>query len=152
MPDIGSIYVFLRSDGAPLPTGCAGHVGWGFELEPGRLMYGSTENQSGKPLVPPGGDNGYWALPGTLDTMRAAMRARNYESFRWAKVRNCNGPNARLAAEATAASGYRALGNNCLDHVWRIADAYGVAGLPWLQTHPSPADWYAVFNGEAVNL
>ena len=26
------------------------------------------------------------------------------------------------------------------------------AGVPWDQTHPSPNDWFAAFNGEVHNL
>lgn len=59
---------------------------------------------------------------------------------------------ARDVAVQTQGRGYNASGNNCLDHVWDSLDAYGVEGLPWKQTHPSPNDWVAAFNGEFYNI
>lgn len=150
---IGQAYVFLRRDGAPLPPGCAGHVGWGFRAsESDTFYYGATENLSGKPFVPSHGDNGWWALLGTQADMLAAMRQRNYDGYKFATVRDCNAATARAAADALKTVGYIAIGSNCLDHVWRVLDAYGVKGLPWLQTHPSPNDWFALYNGEFHNL
>jgi hypothetical protein len=145
----GYAYVFLRRDGAPLPPGCAGHTGWGFLLrEDGTCRFGATENPSGKPFISPGGDNGGWEGEGDQAAMLAAMRARNYDAYKVAGIRNFNPSAAEAAAKAVKSAGYRAVGSNCLDHTYQVLRAYGVEDLPWLQTHPSPNDWFALFNGQ----
>ncbi len=149
----GFAYVFLRANGAPLPLGCAGHVGWGFLESSGRLYAGSIENESGRPIVMPGGDNGWWAAEfSSLDAMLDAVRQRQYTFYKVAPIPNCNPPAARTLADAAKNWGYCALGNNCLDNVVRVLHAYAEAGVPWDETHPSPNDWFAAFNGEVHNL
>lgn len=148
----GMAYVFLRKAGAPLPLGCAGHVGWGFSLPSGRCYYGSTENPNGYSFVKPGDDNGWWAAEGNTQVMIRQMQSRKYDAYKRATIRKCNPSSAQVKANETQNAGYSAIGGNCLDHAWWILHAYGVNDLPWTQTHPSPNDWFAVFNGEYHNL
>jgi hypothetical protein len=150
----GLAYVFLRKDGAPLPPGCAGHVAWGLLLEDGSSCYGgSTENYAGSPLVLPGRDNGWWGERFADEAaLVAAMRSRSYDGYKVATLREWHPAEATAAALVSRGRGYTALGNNCLDHVWGVLSAYGVKDLPWLQSHPSPSDWFAVYNGEYHNL
>ena len=153
----GFVYVFLRKDGAPLPTGCAGHVGWGFAVQNGPndldAVCGSTENFKGEYHVPAGGDIGFWWKRFRTDIeMFKEMASRNYDGYKVATVRNCNPEAAIATARDTSMRGYDGIGNNCLDHAFAILEAYGVNDLPWKQTHPSPNDWFAQFNGEYHNL
>lgn len=154
----GLAFAFLRKDGALLPPGphdliYGGHVGWAFQLESGNFYCGSTENSSGQPFVKPGGDNGWWAKEvASEEEMLAAFKAKDYDGYKFATVRNPNPQSARVTADAAKSWGYTALGNNCLDHVWHILAAYGEDGLPLAQTHPAPNDWFAVYNGEYHNL
>lgn len=150
----GQAYIFLRKDGAPVPGGFAGHVGWGFSLGPDGPFYaGSTENPSGMPVVLPGGDNGWWGAEfATEAAMIAAFATRQYDGYKWASVREPKPGVARAMADHQKAEGYTALKNNCLDHAYEVLQAYGVDDLPWLQTHPAPNDWFAAFNGEYRNL
>jgi hypothetical protein len=153
----GLAYVFLRKDGAPLPPGFAGHVGWGFNFErqPGNwdAFCGSTENPTGAAFIKPGDGNGYWdARTDKEEEMFRLFRRRNYHAFKVAKVEKIWPDNAALEAKSTKAAGYTAIGNNCLDHVFRILKVYGVMDLPWPSTHPSPNDWFGSFNGTYRDL
>jgi hypothetical protein len=149
----GWAYAYLRQDGAPLPPGHSGHVGWGFQTEHGHFFAGSTENTSGAFFVPPGGDNGAWATDFSSEAdMFEAFRKLNYDAGKRVVVRDVNAVAARGVALQNALAGYTGLGNNCLDHVWRVLSAYGDPGLPFMQNHPSPNDWFAVFNGEWINI
>lgn len=149
----GYAYVFLRKDGAPLPPGCAGHVGWAFALADGGFYCGSTENAQGRPFVPPGGDNGWWVSAAADErALCDHFLRRDYDGYKVATVRDCDPAKARATADALRDRGYAALRNNCLDHVHRVLRAYGDPGLPWPSTHPSPNDWFAAFNGEYRNL
>ncbi|HLO03493.1 MAG TPA: hypothetical protein VK191_10310 [Symbiobacteriaceae bacterium] len=150
----GRAYIFLRKDGAAIPGGFAGHVGWGFSLgADGPFYAGSTENPSGMPVVLPGGDNGWWGAEFPSEAaMIEAFGARQYDGFKWATVREPNLGAARAVAEHQQVEGYTGLRNNCLDHAYKILRAYGVDDLPWLQNHPAPSDWFAAFNGEYKNL
>lgn len=151
-------YVFLRKSGAPLPIGCAGHVGWGITLADGTILAGATENTSGAPFVPPGGDNGHWdavfASQADLQSfVGTGTDARPpYDALKILGVRNANPERGAAVGRDTASWGYTAAGNNCADHVWRVMDAYGEVGLPLLQTHPSPNEWFALLNGVYVDL
>jgi hypothetical protein len=149
----GYAYVFLRPDGAALPAGDAGHVGWGFQLESGGYYAGSTENEAGHPVVPPGGDNGWWAEHfATAEEMAAAMKLRNYLCYKVAEVANCNPETATVVANGCKGCGYDGVGNNCLDHVARVLHAYDEPGLPWDFFHPTPNNWFSDYNGEFHNL
>lgn len=149
----GTAFVFLRKDGAPLWLGNGGHVGWAFELETAEFYCGSTENLSGGFSVKKGEDNGWWgAVCRTEAEVVEAMKIRNYDGFKFSTVREANPSAAKEVADDSRDRGYTGLGNNCLDHVWDILNAYGVADLPWTKTHPSPNDWFSVFNGEYRNI
>jgi hypothetical protein len=148
----GLAYVFLRKDGAAVVGFFAGHVGWGFQVGEDRFFCGSTENTSGAPFVAPGGDNGWWGQEASKEEMFDLFRQLNYDAYKVGTVRNSKPEAAKSAAIASKGWGYKGLGNNCLDHVWRILDAYGDVGLPLAQTHPAPNDWFAVYNGEHYNL
>ncbi len=153
----GFSYVFLRKDGAPLPMGCAGHVGWGFTATKSAndidAICGSTENTSGSAIVLPGHDIGYWdARVDHENQMFALFKKRGYHAFKKAKVPTVDADAALQMAHQQSQSGYSAIGNNCLDHTFRILEAYGVKGLPWPLNHGSPNEWFALFNGAYVDL
>lgn len=149
----GTAYVFLRKDGAPLPPGCAGHVGWGFRLDNGAYMCGATENRTGAPLVPPGGDNDAWAKKTRAEAeMLGLMRRGGYDGYKLMTVSNADPNAAEGVVMKIPGWGYRAIGSNCLDHAYAVLEAYGEQGMPWMQTHPSPNDWFGVLNGEYRNL
>ena len=148
----GSAVVFLRRDGAPLPPGCAGHVGWAFRQGDGTYMFGSTENTGGWPIVLPGGDNGAWHAEESLQDAIDAMSARNYDAYKVAVFRDPHADAALACVAVVEASGYTAAGNNCLDHCCAVLKAYGQPDLPWPSTHPSPNDWFAAYNGEFHNI
>jgi hypothetical protein len=149
----GEAYIFLRNDGAPLPGGPAGHVGWGIKLEDGSYFGGSTENSTGFPFVPPQGDNEGWAFPfPDVQAMVAEFTRRDYDSYKFATVRE---PKPKPAAEVGVKAigmGYAGLFNNCLDHSHGVLKAYGVQGLPWPATNPLPHHWFNAWNAEYRNL
>lgn len=153
----GLVYVFLKKDGAPLPFGYMGHVGWGFAVQNSPkdidAIAGSTENYKGEGHVDKGGDIGFWWTRFRTDKeMFAEMARRNYDGYKVATVRDCNPDAAISIARDTSQRGYDLIGNNCLNHVWDILKAYGVDDLPLAQFHPSPNDWFSNFNGEYHNL
>lgn len=147
-------YVFVRKNGAALPTGCAGHVGWAFTADDGSILAGSTENQSGRPWVNAGDDNGAWVA--TFDNEAALFadvstdspRHPAYDAVKILRVRDPQPGAAEAFARTTPQLGYSALGNNCLDHTHRTLTLYGEQGLPWTQSHPSPNEWFALLIGE----
>ncbi len=154
---MGTGFVFLRIDGAPAPVGNPGsahfgHVGWGFELLGGRCGFGATENGSGSGFVPPGGDNGAWSDQGDAAAMYAAMRARGYDLVKVVPVARPNPVAALEKGEEMKRLGYRFIGSNCADHTYWVLEAYGAQGLPLLQMHPAPNDWFGEVNGEARRL
>jgi len=149
----GRSFVFVRKNGAPLAGVLnGGHVGWGFQVAEDRCYYGSTENSSGAPYVAPGADSGWWAHEGTEAEMLARFTELAYDGYKVATVRDPHPEEARQVADASATWGYTGLTNNCLDHLWRILDAYGEPWLPFAQTHPIPNDWFAQYIGEYRNL
>ena len=150
----GLAYVFLRKDGAPLVRGWAGHVGWGFLVnEEGALLFGSTENDSGQPYLPPGSNNGWWSQRASSEAeMIEVIAERNYDAYKVATVRNCDPKGAELTAIETGTRGYIGTWNNCLDHTWDILAAYGVRDLALAQMYPTPNQWFAMVNGEYRNI
>jgi hypothetical protein len=150
----GTAYVFLRKDGAPLPTGPAGHVGWGFSLDDqGHCFCGSTENTTGLPYVAPAGDNAAWfSAADSPEAMIALFRERGYDCYKVSTVRDSHPNEARAVGEMSPNWGYAGLFNNCLDHVHKVLAVYGDLGMPWMQSHPAPNDWFALYNGQYYNL
>ncbi|MEQ1933933.1 MAG: hypothetical protein ABL962_08655 [Fimbriimonadaceae bacterium] len=146
-------FVFLRKDGAPLPVGFMGHVGWAFQLEDGTYYGGATENSTGNLVVKPGDDNGWWGkAAGSLDVLVNLFRTLDYDCYKAVTVRSPNPSAAKTVADSTEHRGYIGLTNNCLDHVFDVLTAYGEPGLPFRFQYPSPRSWFAMFNGELHNL
>lgn len=149
----GYAFAFLRRNGAPLPgTNYGGHLGWGFLDMNGHYYFGSTENQSGSPLILPGQNNGWWGMNGTEQDMYREMDARNYDGYKVIVVQNPNPTKAWNTALDTKGRGFAGIFNNCLDHTYDVLEHYGVIGMPWKQTHPAPNDWFGSLNGEFHNL
>ena len=124
----GTAYAFIEPAGAFL----AGHVGWGFKQRDGRFYYGSTQNWTrSMPYVEAGDDNGWWAEQGNFAAMRLAFRIRNYYWFKAIPVAGFLPEVARLKADATRGMGYGLLGNNCMDHAFKVLEAYGTKNIPW---------------------
>jgi hypothetical protein len=150
----GLAFVFLRKGGALLPTGPAGHVGWGFVLdEQGHCFCGSTENAKGGMFVPGGGDNDAWSMGvESAEAMIEVFRGRGYDGYKVSSVREAKPADAREVGGKAQEWGYTGIWNNCLDHAHKVLAKYGEVGMPWLRTHPAPNDWFAVYNGEYHNL
>ncbi len=147
----GRAYIFLRQNGAPLPLGCSGHVGWAFlaDEEQRALVCGSTENFDGDPVIPPGEENGSWVQSfSQITQMLQVMQLRGYDVFKVAQVNDPHPHAAELAARNTREAGYKVKGNNCLDHAVKVLDAYGVKDLPFSSMHPSPNEWFSLFQGD----
>lgn len=149
----GEAYIFLRNDGAPLPGGPAGHVGWGVKLADDKYFCGSTENSTGNPYVPPQGDNQGWAENvSPREAMLAMFSERDYDSYKVATVRDPKPMPAVEIGLKAIGMGYAGLFNNCLDHSHAVLQAYGVQGLPWPSTNPLPHHWFNAWNAEHHNL
>jgi len=149
---IGRAAVFYRRDGAPTPIGCFGHVGWGFEDDQGRFVFGATENPLGDFHIAPGQDAGAWHQRGTLADAVAAMRSRRYDAYKYATFRDAAPSAAEMRMNFNEANGYDIQGNNCLDHTFKILEAYRQPDLQWPLTHGSPNEWFALYNGEFHNI
>lgn len=155
---VSTAYVFVRKNGAALPTGCAGHVGWAFTDGAGVITAGSTENPSGRPWVNTGDDNGAWfdrfESEAALLAEISAETPRHpaYDALKILEVRAPRAADAEAYARTTPQLGYSALGNNCLDHAHRVLSLFGEQGLPWPQTHPSPNEWFSLLIGEYRSL
>ena len=111
------------------------------------------KNTGGAPIVLPGQDIGYWDRRVDHEAqMFELFKQRGYHAYKKAKVASTNAGAALAKAHEHAQSGYAAIGNNCLDHTFRVLEAYGVKDLPWPLSHGSPNEWFALFNGAYVDL
>ena len=150
----GMAYVFLRKDGAILPSGPAGHVGWGVHMIDGPKWFcGATENSSGGLIVPPGQNtDGWYKEVASEAEMLDLFRVRLYDAYKVASVRSPRPAAARVIGEKAPTFGYTGLFNNCLDHTFKVLGAYGDLGMPWPQTNPVPSHWFGAYLGEYRNL
>lgn len=146
------VFVFLRRNGAPLPIGCEGHVGWGYQSGPETFVFGGTENTSGNILVPAGEDNGAWIMSGDRQAMLQEMTTKGYDACKELSTAVFDPDAAWQKANWTLGAGYAGWRNNCLDHVIAVLSAYGILGMPSAQSHPSPKDWFGILAGEFHNL
>ena len=130
---------------APNAAAGFGHVGWAFEVgSSGQWVFGSTDdNAAGDPYVPPGQYNGAWSRSGSFSAGLAAFRA---SSIGYTRYRCVSTPTSAVGAavqQANAASGwgYTLIGNNCLDHTYRILTTYrgGIMSPPSLTIIPDDA-------------
>lgn len=133
----GKACVFIRPNGA----NGAGHVGWLFQ-NLSAYTYGSTENPSGKPTVPAGGDIGWWWKSASFDQAKKDMKAKGYTGYKCVTVGKGNITSATNAALATKSGGYSVIGNNCMDHSYRILKAFG-ASMPSPTLELAPNLWYS---------
>lgn len=148
-----------------------GHVGWGFELPDGRFCCGATENVDAHFQIPPGQRNEAWyKLVPNLQAMLQEMRlphfgeGNQYNAYKCVSLTNAYPDRAYAQAKQNLERGFGGLGNNCLDHMGHVLEAYGVPwhdrggnprwGMPWKQTNPAPNQWFGawVADGKSYQL
>lgn len=146
----GTAYVFLRPFG---PANQLGHVGWAFQTEAGKYIYGSTSGPGNAPaqdICPLGSkpkinNNGWWCKETTrISTMLADMRSQGYIAYKLIKVNKPDIEAAKRAAMSTRQAGYKLFGNNCADHARQIFSSYGVKNMPFLSSSSNinPLWWF----------
>lgn len=137
----GVAYTFL----APNHAGWMGHVAWGFVMDDGRYYAGSTD----------GGSNPWsFVLRTYTFNSQAEMlkRFKTYFSSPWdyTEYRFAVTPSRNVASaknQVSQISSYFLGGNNCMDHTYKVLNAYGMRNMPWTQTNWAPRKWFADFPG-----
>jgi hypothetical protein len=137
---------------APNAASFQGHVGWAFS-EPGHgdsWYYGATDDDAnGDPYVPAGSYNGAYishAIAFSQVTSWFKANSIGYTSYRCMNTPTSAVGAAMQAGQAASGWGYTLIGNNCLDHAYRILTAYrgDAAPIPgseqWLVT-PNQYFW-----------
>jgi hypothetical protein len=116
-----------------------GHVNWGVEYANGSFNVGAVENPHGAFVVSPG-RMGFW----TADTRfpPAVMRPLGYVAYKIVIPSIASPESAWQEVERISQQPYRLLGSNCLDDVYAILHAYGVAGLPSPHQEILPNRWF----------
>jgi hypothetical protein len=133
--------VFVRRKGA---FGL-GHVGWGFETGAGEWCVGSVENHEHWPIAPPG-RTGYW-LSLTADPL-AAVVPHGYNAYKLLDVTAPDVERALAAARRVGTQPYVLPGGNCMNRVYAVLRAYGLA-LPSPHRHWLPNRWFDAIAAEA---
>ena len=164
----GDAYVFVRPGVCDIPNqlpdpACPTHVGFGFEVSPRIFVFGSLENGPHsaailfQSVVVDGADNGFWMTTGSEAAMLATfadpaascfhgtLGVSTYVEYKTYAVPQPNVCNAVKTAEDHYGSGYGVIGNNCLNAVYNILQAYGVQ-FAGAAAGPSfdwcPGQWY----------
>lgn len=140
--------VFINYEEVP---GGAGHVGWGFETQPGTFCYGAKE-AVGTIAVISGQYNGVFIEEGSEQQMLNAMKTGNhggnrfpYDAYKYVEVAHPNPQEGLNLAHQSPNWGYALVGNNCMDDVFRIIKAYASNDdnvLPWPATHWLPVQFF----------
>jgi hypothetical protein len=150
----GRVCMFNAPSGAKIGPVTAGHVGWAFRGSGNWWYFGATENTSGKPKVPPGGDTGSWSASGNFAQVAAGFRnsgpghaAHYYTQYRCRNWPTSNASKAWREIGVQAHNGYNLFKNNCLDKSIAIFRAYGINNLPdghfWVPVWPDfAAPWF----------
>lgn len=113
---------------APNAAAGLGHVGWAFEVgSSGKWIFGATDDDAaGDPYVAPGSYNGAWVGSGGFGAVSSAFRASTigYTRYRCHATPTSAVGGAEQQASAAKGWGYTLIGNNCLDHAYRILTTY----------------------------
>jgi len=154
---MGEACVFSEPGGAPALGHNWGHAGWGYQVAgTSTWVFGATENPNGSTSIKPGQFNGAWMASGSWGEMLGAFTSQTYyPSHSVNSASNRNGPGApytsykcetvansavgaaNVAARANITAGYSLpglnggfVGNDCLDAVIRVLDAYNAQNVP----------------------
>ena len=134
-------YVFVRyhsGDGA-------GHVGWGFELDDGRVCVGSVENHSGH-LFTPAAEMGFWMQ--CRHDFAEPMLEKKYDDVKTFEVPRGNATDAFRVLQWIEHSAYKAIARNCEDDVYDVLRMYGVKDLEAPFFNWFPRWWFGRLRGE----
>lgn len=147
---------------APNAAASQGHVGWAF-YEPGHgdsWYYGSTDdNANGDFYVPPGSYNGAYIRHATAFYQVTSWFKYNhigYTGYRCKNTPTSAVGGAVQAGQAASGWGYTLIGNNCLNHAYRILTTYRGDAAPvpgsesWLNT-PNQYFWSLGSYGYGAN-
>ena len=144
-----------------------GHVGWGFQMSNGKFMYGSTEPGHNEfmqyPIyatIPPGKPNMSFIREEEPQQMLSNMKKGGngngprflYHQYKWLDVPAPRLNEAIKSAQDCKNWGYWVVGNNCMDHTYRILSAFASASNSFLPP-PSgnwfPNIWFDAIKGES---
>jgi Ricin-type beta-trefoil lectin domain-like len=157
----GRACIFLQPAGAPVLGDNRGHVGWGYRIgDSDQYIFGATENPSGAYHIAAGKNAGMWTAQGTWSQMLNAFRNQPYFPVvsggpprpynAYTKYKCYDTPTSSVTAannevNVVKAAGYDGLGNNCMNHAYRILKAYGTPSLqdPDDIANWEPRSWYA---------
>ncbi len=151
--------VFINYSVAPFHVG---HVGWGFETQPGHFCYGAKGAVGMQEIALPGYPNGAFVADGTEPEMLTAMRTGNhpgngfiYNDYKYVEVAGCNVAAANDLARQCTLWGSTVVGNNCMDDVYRIIKAYANGDgniLPRPLSYPRPVDFFQAIPSPVQHL
>jgi hypothetical protein len=140
---------------APGAANGLGHNGWGYLIGGStQYIYGATENFNSQTHIDRNHDIGYWDRQGTFNQMVNAFHDPSaptlnrlgvgyYQSYKCISTTTSAVGAANTQRHKARCGGYDLIGNNSLDHVWRILNAYnGSIPMPTPSFVPIPNSWY----------
>jgi hypothetical protein len=146
-----------------------GHIAWGFEIEPGRYFFGSTDHLLKRPMwdllallkyssVKPGDDIDYWSAQGSFEDMLDEMLNGHhirYHSYKQLIVPVAEAAPllAKEAAEKLRHEGWTLWDNNCVHQTYRLLKIFG-AGHAMKEPFqaPVPVHFFEQARGDAFEL
>lgn len=134
-----------------------GHIGWGFETEPGVFCFGAKETV-GSVAIWPGQNNGVFIETNDFERMLETMKRGktfNYQQYKILDIDHTCPEAAKDMAEDSKNWGYSLVGNNCVDDAFKIIKAFSCGDdlvLPWPSTHPVPNKFFHHIPGEELVL
>ncbi len=151
--------VFVRSGSPRLGLVEAGHVGWGFEIQPGMFNIGAVE-KTGNNAHPQAHPKDFWSFNtaqpyrpfglGPVDP-KTGVQYLGYDMHKIIEVPNANPRAAIKAVEQVDKDPYYPFGGNCMDSAYKILSEYG-AVLPKPAENWLPIGWFKAIKAQAYVL
>ena len=136
---------FVRYSGAM----GAGHVGWSFDFDAENVNSGAVENPGGTASCDPDA-MGYWDVF-AYDPV-PEMSERLYDAVKFVDIVDGKPSDAYKTVLWVAQQPYSVIGRNCLDDVYDVLRAFGVANMPPPSHDWLPNEWFGLWDTTYATL